>query len=494
MGGQVMVAGRRADVQLVRGPEGWTINGDDDVKLGFTWADAAKQRAIFTTQLLAIGNRINALQDEKGEDWQKTIAEAVKALPGDTDAFIESLSDVLTLQPASAELPKGIQPQMKLMRDSGLALWNQLDDDLKTKLKEDYGVLDSDPTQEDKQAQLWVQLPQLENGLAAPICWNMIYQEDEDKPRDPLQFWGFRVAISQWPKQPRNNLIKIRPALTASDGMLPFACYEASLAKAFAGEANCVALERELLTAVGATPPDESASLGEQTWLGEFLRKQDSAYEQNAAMPEWLEDQVTAVFKQPYGLIHFSCHCEPDPNAEPDPTGQRNPPERRLQLSLAGGGIHLNQNFVINRLKLNKDGKLDRNDPGGLVFLNACGTGQQVSGQFPDLPFTWIRFRGAKAVVATLCEVPDIFAYAFALKLYQFLGQAQEEYLRRVRKSRESEGGLAPQPPQLLYLDAALLATRRFFMQRFNNPLGLAYELYAYQGARLEPPLEGGHP
>ncbi len=102
------------------------------------------------------------------------------------------------------------------------------------------------------------------------------------------------------------------------------------------------------------------------------------------------------------------------------------------------------------------------NAPGRLVFLNACGTGRRGDGyEPPGQPDLWITYRGALAVVVTLCPVPDAFAAAFARKFYETLF------------------GGTPNVAE------AFLAARRYFMEAHNNPLGLAYVLYAHPGAHV---------
>jgi hypothetical protein len=67
--------------------------------------------------------------------------------------------------------------------------------------------------------------------------------------------------------------------------------------------------------------------------------------------------------------------------------------------------------------------------------------------------------------------VPDHFAHAFADKFYELLFQASGQ----------------PGADRCRFLAEALLATRRHFMQEYNNPLGLAYVLYARQGVHILP-------
>ena len=83
----------------------------------------------------------------------------------------------------------------------------------------------------------------------------------------------------------------------------------------------------------------------------------------------------------------------------------------------------------------------------------------------PAFPQVWIDSQGALALVATLCPVPDYFAHTFAKKFYEFLFDFST--------------------PRHQYVAEALLATRLHFMQKYNNPLGLAYVLYAVPKARI---------
>jgi hypothetical protein len=95
-----------------------------------------------------------------------------------------------------------------------------------------------------------------------------------------------------------------------------------------------------------------------------------------------------------------------------------------------------------------------------------------VNAEPPGFPDKWISTRGAMAVIATLCPVPDLFAYAFARKFYNTLFNFKPDPKAPVRER---------------YLAEALLETRRYFMDEYRNPLGLAYVLYAVKDACIEP-------
>lgn len=67
---------------------------------------------------------------------------------------------------------------------------------------------------------------------------------------------------------------------------------------------------------------------------------------------------------------------------------------------------------------------------------------------------------GARGVVATECAVPDAFAAGFAEQLYRHLLAGKR-------------------------LGDSLLATRRYFLEKYDNPSGLFYSMYAPSSIRL---------
>ncbi len=97
-----------------------------------------------------------------------------------------------------------------------------------------------------------------------------------------------------------------------------------------------------------------------------------------------------------------------------------------------------------------------------LVILNACRTGTtdptkttNWASQFWDC--------GARGVLATEFRVSDDFAADFIGELYK----------RMIVKKRRQD------------LGASLLSTRHYFWNRYSNPLGLAYALYASPDIRF---------
>jgi CHAT domain-containing protein len=147
--------------------------------------------------------------------------------------------------------------------------------------------------------------------------------------------------------------------------------------------------------------------------------------------------------------VHFACHGEVDEQTEL---------LSRLRFRVGGADLILPLMWLAP-LKVAGAGA----PRGPLVFLNACSTNQPAAGSF-SFPQAWID-AGAAAVVATLCPVPDDFALLFAEEFYKRL-------LSGGRYARVAE---------------TLLDTRRHFMQHYNNPLGLAYVLYARRGTHVVP-------
>jgi hypothetical protein len=177
-----------------------------------------------------------------------------------------------------------------------------------------------------------------------------------------------------------------------------------------------------------------------------------------------------------YGLLHFACHCVPKSGAA-DPAIQK----RMLNLYVNGEEIAIDDATMTNYMARKKRREWKPLDEGPFVFLNACASGKPVGSLFPDLPQEWIDGQGAKVVIATICDVPDAFAFAFAARLYATLFDA----FRSGRAQTRAAGAVTDDAT--LYVAEALLRTRRYFLEHCNNPLGLAYELYAVPDARLDP-------
>jgi hypothetical protein len=94
-----------------------------------------------------------------------------------------------------------------------------------------------------------------------------------------------------------------------------------------------------------------------------------------------------------------------------------------------------------------------------LIIMNTCETGNLNPLYTSHFAAAFLKY-GARGVVVTECAVPDSFAADFAEQLYDHL--------------------LAWKP-----LGESLLATRRHFLEKYHNPSGLLYSMYAPPSIRL---------
>jgi hypothetical protein len=312
----------------------------------------------------------------------------------------------------------------------------------------------------------------------APVLWDMMYEGQLADEPEWQNFWGFRVPIAHWVFGSRPKTIKFKHVLSAINEKLQFAGREV---EELLRQSHLKLTHHTLRNALEQRVRQELAerftqNVGNveawwrdcqpQAWLNRFLALGEGDQAGRKRKAElWKRKALVSVFKDSrycYDLIHFACHCKPS---------QATQFLSRLDMEVAGEPLSLEVALVASDLARKVEG-WSIEDPGPLVFLNACGTSQPSdSHEPPGFPGTWIQSQGALAVVATLCPVPDYFAYAFARKFYETLREALE----------------APEGSPALrnrYVAEAFLATRRYFMEEpYNNPLGLAYVLYATPGA-----------
>ncbi|MCP4415106.1 MAG: hypothetical protein GY805_00690 [Chloroflexi bacterium] len=78
----------------------------------------------------------------------------------------------------------------------------------------------------------------------------------------------------------------------------------------------------------------------------------------------------------------------------------------------------------------------------------------------------------AAGVIATACTIPDKFASAFAMEFYR-------------RLLPKADSGNQMSQMMLINIGEALMETRLHFLKHYNNPLGLAYGLYAVSNQKL---------
>jgi hypothetical protein len=146
-----------------------------------------------------------------------------------------------------------------------------------------------------------------------------------------------------------------------------------------------------------------------------------------------------------YGVVHFACHySSPADDGATQAYLSVTTHEKEMDISLE------------NLICFQKKGF--RRNP--FVFVNACSSATpQHLLETITLPNTLLKF-GAGGVIATACTIPDNFASAFASEFYQRL-------LNKTTVDTRAN------------ISEALLDTRLHFLRKYNNPLGLAYGLYA---------------
>jgi CHAT domain len=156
------------------------------------------------------------------------------------------------------------------------------------------------------------------------------------------------------------------------------------------------------------------------------------------------EELLKHFYQNQYNILHFACHCRPCHQYEDEVDA--------LIISLQEDNNHQQIELEVKNFSRVNGGFQCQ----PLIFINAC----QSAGGVDDLrktfnlPNMFIKY-GAAAVIATACPMPDVFAAAFAKVFYEFF----------IGKK--------------MLIGKALCETRRYFLEKYNNPLGLAYGLYS---------------
>lgn len=303
------------------------------------------------------------------------------------------------------------------------------------------------------------------------VLWDLMYEGDTLGDVRWESFWGFRIPIAHWVLTSRTKKVSLRRSVFGGlHEELPFAAREINaVAERLRRTSHCHSVvdyfkryvRRSLIDAkMSEADADAWLARHERDWLEEYLSAGAGAPDD---ADQWKQDRIVEMLRSTdsdFDLLHFACHSAPS-------TGLASRTE--LTMKVGGESLVFNVGDMMANLRI-KIANVD--DPGPLVFLNACrsvSTAQPF--QPPPFATSWINDRAALAVVSAVCPVPDYFAHAFALKFYDFLfGDAVSEF-----------AGLPVQG----WLAGALLATRRYFMQVHGNPLGLAYILYTSPGAHL---------
>ncbi|HYT92729.1 MAG TPA: CHAT domain-containing protein [Gemmataceae bacterium] len=348
------------------------------------------------------------------------------------------------------------EPYLEALRALGAGLHGLLSEDLVTKAKA-CGFPAERP--EDEPALTFFEKRE-------PVLWEMMYEGTRLEPLDWQRFWGFRVPTTHWgmnkPPTPREICVRNGLFSAISEDLSGANPEVAALVEQLE---QCVTglrhgrLEQALRERVVR---DRRAPAAAEELPREWFRCHLEG-KSTVERKRWKDVALVEIFRDArsrYELFHFACHCAADSRTELYSS---------LVLKVAGEALALDVGLLASDMR---PGRGSVQQAGPLVFLNACGTSQpNPSGEPPGFPDVWVSKLGAVAVITTLCPVPDSFAQAFAVKLYGLLFPRP--------------GALAP--PRCTHLAEALLATRRYFMEAYNNPLGLAYVLYARQGVHTLP-------
>ncbi len=263
--------------------------------------------------------------------------------------------------------------------------------------------------------------------------WEVLYQGDDYKNPDPDLFWGFRYTPARL-----LTLENLKPDLAFQAGSpdLLF-CLHHKLLQAHQHE--WPEIRQLIMITYSGHCCMLSCALNQVTdgeTLLEYLNHAD------------------------HNILHFACHCQPSLDEIDDLLISLMQEDRDGEPKIIKLGT---MSFLVIKGELN-------NHP--LIFLNACqsaGGDNDLRKTF-NLPDMFIK-RGAAAVIATVCPVPDLFAAAFANCFYSFFLSGE------------------------MTIGQALRSSRLYFLEKYNNPLGLAYGLYspAYY-RRSQSPALGGDP
>ena len=273
------------------------------------------------------------------------------------------------------------------------------------------------------------------------FCWEMLYTGSPFELA-PERFWGFRYPIGRayWDIDAPDSIRLQAGLFSAIHGTLEHSRQEVQqLAQQVGGACKRWGLNLNLKLLDQEIPAEQLS----QERLIKFFHSEEFRY----------------------GIIHFACHCD-----NPESAGAS---EAYLNLTSSGTELTL---YLETLLAFQDYGFIHQ----PFVFLNACGSAtpghllQTISFPSEILAF------GAGGVIATACTLPDSFASAFGAEFYRRLLRLTEQ---SSIPGADSESDLVLQPADI---GEALLQTRLHFLHQYNNPLGLAYGLYAVSNQELE--------
>jgi len=261
-----------------------------------------------------------------------------------------------------------------------------------------------------------------------PFPWELLYDGEHYQDGDPNMFWGLRMAPARVLDKDRDNFIKhVREQTLPSDMLF---CLHHRLREAHDTEWP------EIEKIVRTTAEDQFCLLRESA---SFPIEGELKVKDGETLLRYIDGST-------HNMVHFACHCR-----------QLAAGNDALEVSLIAHDVVDNPRLITLETYnfTDTDGGAFFRRP--LVFLNACQAagGPDSLRKVFNLPRKFVE-RGAGAVVATVCPIPDYFAAAFARQFYRlFLGHPG------------------------MRIGEALRMTRWHFLQQHNNPLGLAYGLYS---------------
>ncbi len=434
------VAGRKSIPVLVANSKAMVGGGYEDFELGFGQDPYGASEA-FANELFRVTNQ---LLDRPRNPNSPNFAEQIEQAMRFSDVESRTL--------------------LNRLRKLGYSLRQELSGDMAQELRNLGFVINS----EDAPAAL-----SFVEGANAPILWEMMYEGEFEGTADWRQFWGFATPIAHWLRKNRPPRVELqRGFYSAINTDLPFADQEVAMVAAHFGDslprvdlagmfAEKVKGEQHQLLSMDDAQVNQWWEECKGRWLERFLEQKVAATPGTDA-GEWVKDRLIDALRGclDCDVIHFACHSTPH---------QVTPFLSNFEVAVGGLRFPLEPAHMTAAWK---NAGASPKDRGSLVFLNACSTSAQDAAHKPPVfPSKWIEGQHAVAVIGTLCPVPDFFAHEFAVKFYEIL-------FRGVRSLDDSEDA------RYRSIAEALLETRRHFMRPpYNNPLGLAYVLYAVKGA-----------
>lgn len=156
----------------------------------------------------------------------------------------------------------------------------------------------------------------------------------------------------------------------------------------------------------------------------------------------------------PDQIQHFSCHCYAGPGIPP----------HRFEIELRGSGreVRITLNEIGSQVIRFIDNAQSRPAELPLVFMNACGSSVLRATNSVSFPKIFLD-NGNRGFVGSEISIPDDVAAMFSRFVYERLL-------------------LRSQP-----LGEAILGARIELLQRYGNPLGIAYTTYADPELQVEP-------